>query len=203
METSALRTALNPIRLGGSAALLAGLCYGAAGYFDKPDISGYTSALVSVLGVATPALFLGGLLGLHCRLLLLFGAQRSFASAAGLVVSCLGAVVGVIDALVGLDQTFLGFSRIGSWWWVLLLAGLTLMGLATLLREGLRCVGVVVLASGALGWVSLLTDPAFPGVLVPTRPVHVAFAALFCPSCVVWAAVLYRVEPFCLRHPEP
>ena len=53
--------------------------------------------------------------------------------------------------------------------------------------------GVVpVLASGALGWVSLLTDPASSEVLVPARPVHVAFAALFCLSCVAWGATLFR-----------
>ncbi len=200
METSVVRTALNRIRLGGTAAVLAGLSYGAAGYLDKPDISVYTSAFVSVLGVATPALFVGGLLGLHCRLL--FGAQRSFASGAGFVVSCLGAVLGVIDALVGLEQTFLGFSRIGSWWWVLLLAGLTLMGLATLLKEVTWPLGALVLASGILGWVSLLTDPAFSGVLVPIRPAHVAFAAVFCLGWVAWGSMLL-MEPHSLVRPKP
>jgi hypothetical protein len=49
----------------------------------------------------------------------------------------------------------------------------------------------VVSISGALGWVSVLTDPAFSGgVLVPMRLVHVAFAAAFCLSWVVWGAVL-------------
>ena len=75
-------------------------------------------------------------------------------------------------------------------WWVLLLAGLTLMGLVASLRGGLRLLGAVVSISGALGWVSLLTDPAFSGVLVPMRPVHVAFGAAFCLSWVVWGALL-------------
>src|SRR5918912_4606586 len=75
--------------------------------------------------------------------------------------------------------------------WLLLLAGLTLMGLAASLTGGLRLLGAVVSISGALGWVSVLTDPAFSGgVLVPMRPVHVAFAAAFCLSTVVWGAVL-------------
>jgi len=63
---------------------------------------------------------------------------------------------------------------------------LTLMGLAASLKEGLRALGALVLISGALGWVSLLTDPAFSGVLVPMRPVHVAFAAVFCLSSAAW-----------------
>ena len=102
----------------------------------------------------------------------------------GFVFGCFGAVLGIAWelGLGGTETTFL--------WWVLLLAGLTLMGLAASLRAGLRLLGAVVSISGALGWVSLLTDPAFSGVLVPMRPVHVAFAAAFCLSSVVWGAVL-------------
>ena len=182
---SSPRTTPTRARLGGTAAVLAGLCYGAAGFLDRPAISGYTGALVSVLSVAFPALFLGGLLGLHARLP--DATQTDFASSAGIVgfvFGCFGALLGIADAL-GLEGTAITF-----FWWVLLLAGLTLMGLAASLRGGLRLLGVVVSISGALGWVSVLTDPAFSGVLVPMRPVHVAFAAAFCLSTVVWGAVL-------------
>jgi hypothetical protein len=187
---SSPRTTPTRARLGGTAAVLAGLCYGAAGYFDRPGISGYTGALVSVLSVALPALFLGGLLGLHARLP--DATQTDFASSAGFVgfvFGCFGAVLGIAGVL-GLGGTIagaLGLERtaITFFYWVLLLAGLTLMGLAASLRGGLRLWGAVVSISGALGWVSLLTDPAFSGVLVPMRPVHVAFAAAFCLSWVV------------------
>ena len=182
---SSPRTTPTRARLGGTAAVLAGLCYGAAGYFHSPGISGYTGALVSVLSVAFPALFLGGLLGLQARLP--DATQTDFASSAGIVgfvFGCFGAVLGIAGAL-GLEGTATTF-----FWWVLLLAGLTLMGLAASLRGGLRLLGAVVSISGALGWVSLLTDPAFSSVLVPMRPVHVAFAAAFCLSSVVWGAVL-------------
>jgi hypothetical protein len=182
---SSPRTTPTRARLGGTAAVLAGLCYGAAGYFDRPGISGYTGALVSVLSVAIPALFLGGLLGLQARLP---DATRrtDFASSAGVVgfvFGCFGAVLGIVGAL-GLEGTAPFF------WWELLLDGLTLMGLVAFFRGGLRLLGAVVSISGALGWVSLLTDPAFSGVLVPMRPVHVAFAAAFCLSSVVWGALL-------------
>lgn len=187
MRTSE-RSTLTRIRWGGAAAVLAGLSYGAAGYLDKPGISAHTSALVSVLSVATPALFLWGLLGLHPRLLL--GARSSFTVEAGFLLGCLGTILGISDA-VGLEQTFLALTRIESWWWALLFAGLTLMGLATFLREGLWSLGALVLASGTLGWVSLLTDPAFSGVVVPVRPVHVTFAAVFCMSAIVWGWVLF------------
>ena len=168
---SSPRTSPTRARLGGTAAVLAGLCYGAAGYFDRPGISGYTGALVSVLSVALPALFLGGLLGLHARLP--DATQTDFASSAGIagfVFGCFGAVLGIAGAL-GLEGT-----ATTVFWWVLLLAGLTFMGLAASLTGGLRLLGAVVSISGALGWVSLLTDPAFSSVLMPMRPVHVAFA---------------------------
>jgi hypothetical protein len=184
---SSPRTTPTRARLGGTAAVLAGLCYGAAGYFDRPDISGYTGALVSVLSVALPALFLGGLLGLHARLPLPDATQTDFASSAGIVgfvFGCFGAVLGALGALA------LGGMATTEWWWVLLLDGLTLMGLAVFLKGGLRLLGAVVSISAALGWVSLLTDPAFSGVLVPLRSVHVAFAAAFCLSSMAWGAIL-------------
>ncbi len=58
-------------------------------------------------------------------------------------------------------------------------------------------VGLVlaVLASGVLGWVSLLTDPAFPAALMPVRPVHVAFAAAFCLSCILWGGMHFVGSP--------
>jgi hypothetical protein len=179
------RTKLSRVRLGGTAAILAGLCYGAAGYLDRPGISGYIDAFVSVLSVAVPALFLWGLLGLRTQLPP--ATQTDFASSAGvvgLVLGCLGAVLGAVGALRLKEMA------ITELWWVLLLVGLTLMGLAAFSKGRRRLLGAVVSISAALGWVSLLTDPAFFGVLVPVRSVHVAFAAAFCLSTVVWGAVL-------------
>src|ERR671910_535261 len=110
---SSPRTMPTRARLGGTAAVLAGLCYGAAGYLDRPGISGYTGALVSVLSVAIPALFLGGLLGLHARLP--HSTQTDFASSAGVVgfvFGCFGAVLGIAGAL-GLGGTAIPF----LFWW--------------------------------------------------------------------------------------
>jgi hypothetical protein len=186
---SSLRTRPPRVRLGGTAAVLAGLCYGAAGYLDRPGISGYTSVLVFVLSVAIPVLFLGGLLGLHARLLLV--AQKSLIGGVGLMLGCLGCVLDIVGALL-LVRT--PYSQITEWWWVLLLAGLVLMGLSAFLKGGIRPLGAVVLICGALGWVSLLTDPAFSGVLVPMRSVHVASAAAFCLSAVAWGSVLMMLR---------
>jgi hypothetical protein len=134
--------------------------------------------IVPVLALATPALFLGGLVGLYSRL----GGGGGPLQRIGLLVGLLGTVLGVIHEL-------------GWWesdWWPLLFASLAAVGSGTVSEDASRLLGAVVLASGALGLVSLLTDPAFPGVLVPTQPVHVAFAALFCMSCVAWGWALFR-----------
>ena len=165
---------------------MAGLSYGAAGYLHKPGISGHTSALVSVLSVTTPSLFLVSLVGLRSRVLL--GARRNFTTEAGFLLGCLGTVLGIVDAL-GLGP-LLNLTWAGDWWWALLFAGLVLMGIAALPKQQTRLLGILVLASGMIGWASSLTDSAFPGVLEPARRAHVGFAAVFCVSAIVWGGVL-------------
>ena len=163
-------------RWGGAAICLAGLSYGALGYLDDlyaPEF--VTRTVLPALEVTTPALFLGGLMGLY----LCLGGGGNPLTRTGLLVGILGTVLGVTQ---GLD-----------WWLTPLFASLTVVGVATLLFENVPGLpGAMVLASASLGWVSLLTDPAFPGVLVPTRPVHVVFAALFCMSAIAWGGALFR-----------
>jgi hypothetical protein len=204
---------------------------------DNPNASEFvTGVVVPVLGVSTPAMFLGGLVGLYSWL----GGGGSPLQRTALLVGLVGTVLGVYDELdwwesdrwillyaivtavgigilvglsfwlgrggsllqrtgllVGLVGTALGlFDGLDWWeleWWILLFAALTVVGMSMVVEDASRCLlGVLVLASGTLGWVSLLTDPAFSGVVVPMRPVHVVFAALFCLSCVVWGWVLFR-----------
>jgi hypothetical protein len=119
-------------------------------------------------------------------------------SETGFVVGCLGTVLGTIVSFVGAvgsEQALWWQWSMRNWWWVPLFVGLTLMGLAMLLKDKQRCLGALVITSGMLGWGSLLTDPAFPGVLVPMRPVHVAFAALFCLGSIVWGLMLIEEVP--------
>jgi hypothetical protein len=225
-------------RGGAAAACLGGISYGAAGYLDNPNASEFVAGVVlPVLMVTTPALFLGGLVGLYSWL----GGGGSPLQRTGLLVGLVGTVLGVFDTLdwwesdrwillyasltavgigiliglsfwlerggggplrrtgllVGLVGTVLGlFDGLDWWeleWWILLFAALTVVGVGMVVEDASRrLLGVVVLASGTLGWVSLLTDPDFSGVVVPIRPVHFVFAALFCLSCVVWGWLLFR-----------
>jgi hypothetical protein len=175
-------------RWGGAAACLAGLSYGALGYLDAPDSPGFvTYTVVPALKLSTPALFLGGLVGLYFRL----GRGGGRLTRTGLVVGMLGTALGVVQGL----EWWPTLPYLGNWL-APLFAGLAVAGAATLLAEdAARTLGAMVLASATLGWVSLLTDPAFPAVLVPTRPVHVGFAAVFCVSAIAWGWALFRRLP--------
>jgi hypothetical protein len=147
---------------------------------DNPDASGFVAGVVvPVLGVTTPALFLGGLAGLYSWT----GSEGSPLRSAALVVGLAGTALGLFDGLDWWEPD----------WWSLLFVALTAAGLEMVFWEASRFLGALLFASGVLGWVSLLTDPAFSYVLVPTQQVHVAFAALFCLSCVVWGVALFRV----------
>ena len=222
-------------RWGAVAACLGGVSYGASGYLDVPDASRFVAGVVvPVLGVATPALFLGSLAGLYSWPRM----EGSRLWRVGLLVGLVGTVLGVFDELdwwesdrwillytvltaigvgllvglyfwprregntlgktgllAGLVGTVLGLVDGMDWlelnWWILLFVALTAAGVDMTAEDALRLPGVLVLASGVLGWVSLLTDPDFAGVLVPARSVHVAFAALFCLGCVAWGGALF------------
>jgi hypothetical protein len=183
-------------RLGGVAACLGGISYGAYGYLsDNPDMPGLLiEAVVPLLKLATWALFFGGLVGLHFWLgSRLGGGGSRLLERAGVVVGLLASVVGLLASMVDEEH------GMGLWATLpqgkeqaLLYTGLTVVGVATLGKDAPRLVGALVLASGILGWVSLLTDPGFSGVLVPMGSLHVALAALFCLSWVVWGGVLFR-----------
>jgi hypothetical protein len=107
-------------RWGGAAAISGGLSYAAAGYLDRPGISGYISALVLVLGVATPAFLLGGLVGIGSRLLL--GGELSYVRETGFVLGCLGTMLGLVYEVihtvthaVGLEHNFWGLDSVRIW----------------------------------------------------------------------------------------
>ena len=184
-----MRISSSPLaRWGGVAACLGGISYGAYGYFsDNTDMPRFViAAVVPLLKLATPALFLGGFVGLHSWLGSRLGGGGSTLERAGVGLGLLGSVVDEEHG-TGLwaTLTHLGGGR------TLLYTGLTVVGVATLGNDVPRLLGALVLGSGTLGWVFLLTDPDLSGILVSMRSLHVAFAALFCLSCVVWGGILF------------
>jgi hypothetical protein len=174
-------------RWGGAAACLGGISYGASGYLDNPDASRFfISVVLPVLEVTTPALFLGGIVGLYSWA----GREGGPLWRIGLLVGLVGTVLGLFE---GLDWRALDWWALD--WWMPLFGALTLMGVAVIAKGTSRLLGVLVLVSGTLGWISLLTDPAFYRAVVPIRPVHVVFAALFCLSCLAWGWALFVRSP--------
>jgi len=146
---------------------------------DNPDASRFVlGVVVPVLAVTTPGLFLGGLAGLYSWT----GSEGGSLRRVALLVGLVGTMLGLFDGMDWWEPD----------WWTLLFLALTAAGLEMVLGEESRLLGVLMFACGVLGWVSLLTDPAFSDVLVPTQPVHVAFAALFCLSCLAWGVALFR-----------
>ena len=164
----------SPLR---SAALLVGLTGTVLGVFDKLDW--WESDRWIPLYAALTAVGLGILVGLYFWP----GGGGATLRRAALAVGLAGTALGLFDGLDWWEPD----------WWSLLFVALTAAGLEMVFWEASRFLGALLFASGVLGWVSLLTDPAFSYVLVPTQQVHVAFAALFCLSCVVWGVALFRV----------
>jgi hypothetical protein len=142
-------------RLGGVAACLGGISYGAYGYLsDNPDMpSLLTEGVVPLMKLATWVLFFGGLVGLHCWLgSRLGGGGSRLLERAGVVVGLLASGLGALASVVDEEH------GMGLWATLpqgkeqaLLYTGLTVVGVATLVKDAPRRVGALVLASGILG----------------------------------------------------
>jgi hypothetical protein len=87
-------------RWGGVATCLGGISYGAYGHFsENPDVPRLViAAVVPLLKLATPALFLAGLVGLHSWLGSRFGGGGSPLERAGVVLGLLGSMVGLLGS---------------------------------------------------------------------------------------------------------
>ncbi len=167
-------------RVGGAAFILAGFSYGGWGYLDNPGDTGYVFAIVAALSATTPALFLIGLVGLYFSV----GREGSFLGHVAFLLGILGTALGFMNGIGWVSEA-------GISWWVLLFFCLTLAGLNTIIRKATRRRGMLIITSGILGWISLLTDPSFPGAVAAAQTVHVMFAALFCLSSVVLGCILF------------
>jgi hypothetical protein len=84
------------------AACLGGISYGAYGYLsDKSDVPRLLiAAVIPLLKLATSALFLVGLVGLHSWLGSRFGGGGSLLERAGVVLGLLGSMVGLLGSVM-------------------------------------------------------------------------------------------------------
>lgn len=162
------------------------------GYVDRPDLPVHLRAVVSVLSFTVPTLFLLGLTGLYVWR----EGRVDRLGEAGLIVALVGAGLGVVHGLSSVTSLASSIVR-NSWppryggfhyvlhdvWLPIMLAGLTLVGLASVGQGRLRRAGALALAMGASGWLYFLTDS---GAMLKTRVLHVGFGLLF---SVGWIAL--------------
>jgi hypothetical protein len=178
------------MRGGGLAACLAGVLFATWGYVHKEDAPAYFGTIANTLAIVVPLLFLLGLCGLYARC----KGEAGWLGVTGFILGCIGAAEGVVGGAT--DFPFLHAYLAGTVWfssllsWIsLLLAGLALVGIATVGTKILRRWGTLLLAMGTFGWAYCLTDA---GNAVETRPGHVAFGILFSLSWVILGYALCR-----------
>jgi hypothetical protein len=75
-------------------------------------------------------------------------------------------------------------------WLLPMLAGLTLVGIATVETRTLRRLGALVLTMGVVGWIYYLTDS---GAVLEARLVHVGSGILFGVGWVALGFALWKV----------
>jgi hypothetical protein len=158
------------------------------GYIDRPNIPENLMALIRVLAFVVPALFLAAVSGFSVL-------QRSRLGGLGwigMALAVYGLGWGVVTAIVGGASVWTYFAQRGLShylhdWVLLLLIGLTLMGIATVRSGPPRGTGALVLATGMFGWVYYLTET---GVVLEARSVHIGFGLLF---SLGWVALGVRL----------
>jgi hypothetical protein len=178
------------IRGGGLAAVLAGVLFAAWGFIHKDSAPASFTVLANALAFIVPLLFLLGLAGLYARC----KGQAGWLGVTGFAFGCIGSAEGMVYTVVDLSFWYAYIAEKG-WlsllldWLSLLLAGLMLVGIATIWTEALRRWGALLLTMGTFGWAYSLTDT---GNAVEMRPGHVVFGILFSLSWVVLGYALYR-----------
>lgn len=179
----------------GWAAASSGVLFLIWGYIHREDTPSYLEPLVLLLSIVVPLLFLVGLAGTYakCRiragLLAVIGFVVGFAGAGSL------SVIGVVTGLYGYDpldvrirayaaaQAGCGYCLLPKLAMVLsssltlLVVGLSIVGLTSFRRAGIRHWGFLLLAMALFGWGYQLTDDRIG--LIDTRPIHIAFGILF------------------------
>ena len=193
----------------GWAAALSGVLFAAWGYLDREEHFWYLDVPVNVLGVVVPLLFFVGLAGVYLKC----KRQMGWLGESGFVFSLAGIgrgiYVGVMNAYgwyvytakrddyweegyTASEEAIIaekGWLLMGlSGWLPLLLVGLTIAGVATVRRRGLRHWGFLLLTMALFGWLYQFTDV---GTIMEARSVHVVFGVLFSLSWVVLGYALW------------
>lgn len=197
----------------GWASALGGVLFAVWGYLDGEEHYWYLDIPVSLLSVVVPLLIFVGLAGVYakCR------GQMGWLGKTGFALSLVGAGRGIYEGVVNARTWYVSITTRGGYWeegytaseeaevaatvaqkgwllmqldsWlVLLLAGLTIAGLAAAQTRGLRAWGLLLLTVVLFGWAYKFTGA---GTIIEARSVHVIFGVLFSLSWVVLGYALW------------
>jgi hypothetical protein len=175
----------------GWAAASSGVLFLIWGYIHREDAPSYLQPVVLMLSIVVPLLFLVGLAGTYakCRI------QASLLTVIGFVVGFAGAGLHSVITLCNplgeririrayaaaqegsgyclLPKLAIVLSSSLTW----LVVGLTIVGLTSFRKAGIRHWGFLLLAMALFGWGYQLTDEEIG--LIDARPIHIAFGILF------------------------
>jgi hypothetical protein len=182
------------------AGVLGGVLFVVWGYIDRPNLSENREAVVHILSIVVPTLFLVAVVGL-C---VLQRRRLGVLGWMGLVLNVYGWGWSAAVFAVGKHFAWVFFAQ--RWWshylhdWLaLMVTGLILIGIATARGKPLGRMGASAVATGAFGWVYYLTDA---GAVSEARSVHVGFGLLFSLGWVALGAGLLAAEGRRAQSPQ-
>jgi hypothetical protein len=161
----------------GVAGVLGGVLFVAWGYIDRPHIPKNLMPVIDLFAFVVPTLFLTAVGGLSVQ----WRSRLGVLGWMGMALTVYGSCWGVVAATIGDDSVWAHFAQRG-WahylhnWLLVMLTGLTLIGIATIRVKPLRRMGALALAMGVFGWVYYLTDA---GAVLEARSAHIGFGVLF------------------------
>src|ERR671916_3208420 len=161
------------LRWCGFAGLWGGVLLVVWGYIDRPNIPENLIAVIHVLALVVPTLFLAAVVGLS----VLWRSRLGMLGWMGMALAVYAWGWNVVEAIVGEE-----WPHYLPGWLLFMLTGLTLMGVPIVRSGWSRGTGAVVLATGGFGWVYNLTDS---GAALEARSVHIGFGLLFSLGWVV------------------
>jgi hypothetical protein len=159
------------------------------GYIDGPNLSEDLRTPTHVLPFAVPVLFLVALVGVSVLRESRVGVLRW----AGIALAVYAWGWSVVGAIVGGEAVWVYFAQRGwphylSAWFLIMLTGLTLIGVAKLRSGSSRGIGALVLAMAVFGWAYTLTDSH---AVLEARSVHIGSGLLFSLSWVALGLMLW------------
>ncbi len=193
----------NLIRWGGLAAMLGGVLFIAKMLYDANDAPPWPTDITDTLIFTVPLLWLVGVAGLYARCRESLGRLGK----AGFIVPFIGAAASVVGAIgvfvIGVDSLWDVF----AYGLLALLAGLMLVGIATIRADALRQSSALPILIGVLGLLMFFSNPDGPGVsrnvMDLLRLTRLVSMVLYGAGWVLLGYALWLGKGETAKQPEP